>query len=212
MVTLNWIQFVGIPREACGLQSGYKILEDKVSFNCRKVIRENYLDTLSNFQLKIRHCSCADWKEMGDCCLQRRRGWPDICVELQRNIKGFWVPDCLGNDDRNKATATSSKHFLAICCSGFGWQHHIHRHLHLFTANWFASAMNLQAFPGVCGVLWKIPVLNSREVRCLQRCWPGGESDCCVVSNALDLESLSWSFRCGVLCLYPLLWFESSFA
>jgi len=33
-------------------------------------------------------------------------------------------------------------HFLAVFFSAFGWQHHIHGHLHLFTtANWFALAV-----------------------------------------------------------------------
>lgn len=87
MVALSWVGFVGIPREVCALQSGYKILEYKVSFNCRKGIRENYLDTLSmsSLQLKMRHCSCADWKEMRYCCLQRRRGWPDVCGAAKKH-------------------------------------------------------------------------------------------------------------------------------
>lgn len=42
-------------------------------------------------------------------------GWS--CGEASKN---FWVPDCLGNDDGNKANATSSMYFLGICFSVFG--------------------------------------------------------------------------------------------
>lgn len=114
------------------------------------------------------------------------------CVELQRNIKGFWVPDCPGNDDRNKATATSSEHFLAICCSGFGWRHHIPRHLYLFTANWFASAMTFRLF------------LVSVKCSEKHRCW--------ILMRAAACKGVGWERSWAAVYLLLMLLFSSPWA
>lgn len=69
------------------------------------------------------------------------RHWLGAVKSHQRLLS----PDCLGNGDGNKAKATSNQHFLGMCLSVFGWQHHVHRDLHLFTtANSFALAMTFR--------------------------------------------------------------------